>query len=451
MLLRSNGLRISRQLNTLDKMIELDKKISGRDAKIGIVGLGRTGLPLALAFVESGFTVYGVDTDHKKLNSLRRNRSYILDIPSKSVKRAMISGRLKFAKHGTLPKNLDCIVICVPTPLNKTKDPDISYILEVIGQIKRNLKKGMLIVLQSTTYPGTTHDMVLPNLEESGLKCGKDFFLAYSPERFNPGCKDFTTRNIPRVVGGISTSCTEISKKLFSTIVEEVHTASSTQTVEMMKLLENTFRSVNIALINEMAIMCEKLDINIWEVIEKAGTKPFGFMPFYPGPGTGGHCIPVDPQYLSWKLRLLDYKARFVELAGEINSEMPEFIVKKITELLNKKSKAVKDARILLMGMAYKRNSDDFRESPSLDIFGILDSMKAKVSYSDPYIPEFESGGKKIKSVNLSPSVLSKQDIVVILTDHQQFDFEPVSKHAQLIFDTRNVFNGTHNKKIYTL
>lgn len=432
-------------------MRELDKKISDRVAKIGVVGLGRTGLPLALEFVESGFTVFGVDTDLKKINSLMRSRSYVLDIPSKSVKRAMNSGRLKFAKRGTIPRNLDCIIICVPTPLNKTKDPDISYILEVIGQIKKNLKQGMLVVLQSTTYPGTTHDLVLPNLEEGGLKCGKDFFLAYSPERFDPGSKEYTTKNIPRVVGGITAACTGISRKLFCTIVEEVHTTSSTQTAEMVKLLENTFRSVNIALINEMAIMCEKLDINVWEVIEKASTKPFGFMPFYPGPGTGGHCIPVDPQYLSWKLRLLDYKARFVELAGEINAEMPEFIVRKITELLNKKSKAVKNSRILLMGIAYKRNSDDYRESPSLDIFGILDSMKAKVSYSDPYIPEFKSGDKKIKSVNLSPAVLSKQDIVVILTDHQRFDFEPVNKHAQLIFDTRNVFNGTRSKKIYTL
>lgn len=429
----------------------LQQKIANRDAKIGIIGLGHTGLLLTVAFIESGFPVVGIDKDAAKIKSLKGNRSYVLDISSETVRQVMSSGRLGLRSTEKLSTDLDCIIICVPTPLNKTKDPDISYILRVTRQIELVLRPGMLVVLQSTTYPGTTHDLILPQLEKTGLKCGKDFFLAYSPERFNPGSSEFKTRDIPRVVGGITKKCASVSKKLFRSIVDTVVIASSTQTAEMVKLLENTFRSVNIALINEMAIMCEKLGISIWEVIDSASTKPFGFMPFYPGPGTGGHCIPVDPQYLSWKLRLLDYKARFVELAGEINSEMPEFVVMKITELLNDKSKSIKNSKILLLGMAYKPNCDDLRESPSLDIFGMLHSMNAKVSYSDPYIPEFELDTRTFKSVGITPQLLSKQDIVVVLTDHSIFDFEPVRTHAPLIFDTRNVFKGKPNKNVYTL
>jgi len=429
----------------------IEDKIADRTAKIGVIGLGYTGLPLALAFVQSGFTVTGIDSDIKKIDALKQNRSYHLDISNESIAEVMLNGTFKLSSKKKLQPDLDCVIICVPTPLNKTKDPDISYILEVIEQIKKIIHPGMLIVLQSTTYPGTTRELVLPKLQSDGLKVGEDFYLAYSPERFDPGNKEYTTINIPRVVGGITKKCTAVTRKLFKTVLDTIVSVSSSDSAEMVKLLENTFRIVNIGLINEVAIMCDKLGLNVWEVIEAASTKPFGFMPFYPGPGIGGHCIPVDPQYLSWKLRLLDYKARFVELACEINSEMPEFVVKKISELLNNHKKAVNGSKILLIGMAYKRNSDDYRESPGQDIMGMLESMGARVRYHDPYIPLIELGNRQYKSVSLTSQRIASQDITVVVTDHSLLDYKMLQQHSQIILDTRNVFGNRKNKKIYTL
>ena len=431
-------------------MKNLLKKIADRNAVIGIIGLGHTGLPLAISFVESGFSVFGIETDKQKIQCLRDRRSYDIDVSPVVIQRVMDSGRFHLHSNKQLPKELDCAVICVPTPLNKTKDPDISYVLNVSEQLSKVIRKNMVVVLQSTAYPGTTRELLLPHLEKKGLKVGIDFFLAYSPERLDPGNTQYNTKNIPRVVGGVTKKCTKVTKELFSAVVDDIVEASA-ETAEMVKLLENTFRIVNIGLINEMAIMCGKLGIDIWEVVKAASTKPFGYMPFYPGPGIGGHCIPVDPQYLSWKLRLLDYKARFVELAGEINAEMPEFIVNKISKILNEKSKAIKESKILLMGMAYKKNSDDYRESPSMDIMGMLNSMGAKVSYTDPYIPEINLENKCFKGKKLTSDCLTHQDLVVILTDHSLFDFRLVKDNAPLIYDTRNVYNGTRNGKIITL
>ncbi|MFC1555249.1 nucleotide sugar dehydrogenase, partial [candidate division KSB1 bacterium] len=347
-------------------MNDLIQNILDKKARICVIGLGHTGLPLALAFVESGFHVLGIDTDKKKIQTLKQRRSYDPDVSDGSIKNAIDSKKFAVRLNTKIPPDTDCIIISVPTPLNKTKDPDISYVLNVINEIEKIIKPGVLIVLQSTTYPGTTRELVLPILEKSNFKVGRDFFLSYSPERLDPGNKEFNTKNIPRVVGGITKKCTEITEILFKQVVDKTVPASCSESAEMVKLLENTFRSVNIALINEVAIMCDKLGLNVWEVIETASTKPFGFMPFYPGPGIGGHCIPVDPQYLSWKLKLLNYKARFIDLASEINTEMPEFIIKKVSGILNEKSKSIKNSKVLLAGVAYKRNSDDYREAPSL-------------------------------------------------------------------------------------
>ncbi|MFC1729240.1 nucleotide sugar dehydrogenase [candidate division KSB1 bacterium] len=430
---------------------KLEKKIADRSAMIGIIGLGHTGLPLAVAFIESGFSVHGIDVDEAKIKTLKKNRSYHLDISDETISHINACGRLTLSSNKKIPPDLDCVIISVPTPLNKTKDPDVSYILDVIERFSLIIHKDMLIVLQSTTYPGTTRELVLPILEKSGLKAGTDFFLSYSPERFDPGNKIYTMKNIPRVVGGITKKCTNMTCALFETVVDAVVPTKSSESAEMVKLLENTFRSVNIGLINEVAIMCDRLDLDVWEVIEASSTKPFGFMTFYPGPGIGGHCIPVDPQYLSWKLRLLNYKARFVELAGEINSEMPEFVVSRISNLLNDSAKAVKGSKILLLGMAYKRNSDDYRESPGQDIMGILQTMGARIKYHDPYISELIIGEKTYKSVPLTARKLSDQDIVVIITDHDVIDYGHVVKHANLIFDTRNVLRNIRSRKIFTL
>ncbi len=429
----------------------LEKKIISREAKICVIGLGYTGLPLALAFVENGFQVLGVDTNRNKIAGLKKGISSDVDINSEYLGKMLESERLKLSSKPAYTKDIDCFIVSVPTPLNKTKDPDISYILDVSERLSSVITQDTLVVLQSTTYPGTTRELILPLFESNGLTAGKDFYLSFSPERLDPGNKIHSTKNIPRIVGGITEKCTSFTKMLFETVVDEIVPVSSADTAEMTKLLENTFRSVNIAMINEMAIMSDKLGLDIWEVISAASTKPFGFTPFYPGPGIGGHCIPVDPHYLSWKLKLLNYKARFVELASEINSEMPEFIVQKVMALLNKYKRSVNGSKILVAGVTYKKDIDDYRESPALDIIGMFSNLNADIKYSDPFVKELTIHGKKLKSVPLTQNTLSKQDIVIILTDHSSFNYDQIYDHSKLIFDTRNSYKKARNKKIYTI
>jgi len=415
---------------------------------IGIIGVGYVGLPLAMEFLKSGFSVVGFEVDRKKIRQIKAGQSYIPDVPNdllKSfVKEKMFSATSDFSQLA----KMKAILICVPTPLRKTKDPDISYILSAIKKIHKQLKKGQLIVLESTTYPGTTREVLLPILEKTGLKVGRDYQLAFSPERIDPGNKKFGIRNTPKIVGGITAECTQRAQELYGHIVNQVVPVSSPETAEMVKLLENTFRAVNVGLVNEVALMCNRMKLDTWEVIDAAATKPFGFTAFYPGPGLGGHCIPLDPHYLSWKLRTLNFYARFIELAGEINSQMPEYVVQKITEGLNRRGKAIKGSKILLLGMAYKKDISDVRESPALDVLTKLDERKAKLRYHDPYVPSVLLGSKKLRSVPLTLKTLQSQDCVVITTHHSCFDIKRVISHAKLIIDTRNATKGVRKKKI---
>ena len=414
------------------------EKIKNKKAKIGIIGLGYVGLPLAMAFAEKGFQVTGIDTDRRKTASLNRGVSYILDVPSKSVQRLVRSRRFRASTDYKSVPSLDAMVICVPTPLNKTKKPDISFILAATKEIAPRLRRGQLLVLESTTYPGTTEEVVKPLLEERGYKVEKDFYLAFSPERIDPGNKQFDTVSIPKVVGGAGPASLSSAKALYGAIIENIVELSSPKTVETVKLLENTFRSVNIGLINEITMMSNRLGIDIWEVIEAAKTKPFGFMPFYPGPGLGGHCLPIDPLYLSWKSRLHGYEARMIELASSINEAMPEYVVERITDLLNQKGIPLKGASILVAGVAYKRNVDDLRESPALEVIEELLLRGSKVSYTDPYIPSLKLGRAAFISRKLTPELLKKQQCVVILTDHDVLDTGMIVAHSKMILDTRN-------------
>ncbi len=418
---------------------ELIFKIMNRKAEIGIIGLGYVGLPLAMALAEAGFKVTGYDISKEKIKLLNAGKSDIDDIPDKQVKAAVESGKFRATDEPKTIAQMDVLSICVPTPLSKTKDPDVSYILAAVDWVKKYFKRGSLVILESTTYPGTTQELIQPLLEERGMTCGQDFFLAFSPERVDPGNPKFHTVNTPRVVGGITPSCTKVAKIFYEQTITAVCPVSSTQAAEMVKLLENTFRSVNIGLVNETALMCERLGIDVWEIIDAASTKPFGFMPFYPGPGLGGHCIPIDPHYLSWKLKSLNYYARFIELAGEINSKMPEYVVERIMGLLNRKSaRSLNKTNILVLGVAYKRDIKDLRESPALDVIKLLEDKGAKVIYNDPYVPVFNWKGGKFKSTKLSEAVVKKADLVVILTDHTDYNYPWVVDHAQLIFDSRN-------------
>ncbi|RMF94524.1 MAG: nucleotide sugar dehydrogenase [Candidatus Schekmanbacteria bacterium] len=428
--------------------MNIDKLIKTKKAKVAVIGLGYVGLPLAMEIVNGGFSVVGIDVEKKKVNRINRGSSPVLDVSDDILKNALNSKRFSSTTDYSILKKADIITICVPTPLRKTRDPDISYIIAAINNVKNFIRKGQLIILESTTYPGTTRELIKPTLESSGLKAGKDFFLAFSPERIDPGNKEFTTKNTPKVVGGISPKCTKIAALFYSQFIDSVTEVSNSDSAEMVKLLENTFRSVNIGLVNEMALICDKLGINVWEVIDAAATKPFGFMPFYPGPGLGGHCIPIDPHYLSWKLKELNFNARFIELAGEVNSHMPEFVISKITDSLNIRNKSVKGAKVLIIGVSYKRDINDMRESPALDIIGILDEKGAKISYYDPYIPSFTLKGKKYKSKNLTPNEIKNADCVVITTNHSCIDYEKVVKHSKLIVDTRNALkNFKRNRK----
>jgi UDP-N-acetyl-D-glucosamine dehydrogenase len=430
---------------------QLEERISKGKAKIGVIGLGYVGLPLAMEFAREGFTVAGFDIDRGRVKELMAGRSYVQDVPSRDVKEARRAGTFYATVDFSDLKKMDSIHICVPTPLGKTRDPNVSYIVAAVGEIAKNLTAGKVIVLESTTYPGTTEEVVLPMLEETGLKVGEDFFLAFSPERVDPGNPDYVTKNIPKVVGGITPRCTKIAAMVYDQCVDSVVPVSGTQVAEMVKLLENTFRSVNIGLVNEIALMSDKLGINVWDVIDAAATKPFGFMPFYPGPGLGGHCIPIDPFYLSWKAKLSGFEARFIELAGQVNSSMPYHVVKKVTEALNLRRKSIKGASILLVGVAYKQDVDDIRESPALEIMQVLSGMGARLSYVDPYVPDLHLGGIRMRSKKLTSSVLSRADCVVIVTAHACLDYALLAREADLVVDTRNALKRKKGKHIFRL
>jgi UDP-N-acetyl-D-glucosamine dehydrogenase len=418
----------------------LKKKIETREARIGVVGLGYVGLPLAVEFAEAGFSVLGFEVSAPKMESVNRGESYVGDVPSERLAGAVSAGKLEASLDYDRLDEADAICICVPTPLNKTGDPDVSYIISVTESLRNTIREGQLIVLESTTYPGTTRDLLLPALSDRGqLKVGEDFFLAFSPERVDPSNPVFNIKNTPKVVGGITSTCSEVVLALYVTIVDQVIMVSSTEAAELAKLLENTFRSVNIALANEMAVACDKLGVDVWEVIEAAATKPFGFMKFVPGPGLGGHCIPVDPHYLSWKMRTLDYKTRLVELASEINAEMPRYMAEKTAALLNEQGKPVKGSRVLVIGVAYKRDTDDTRESPALDIIQLLIEKGAEVVYHDPLVNSLRHEGWALDSVPLDAKLLEETDALVIAADHSDVDYELIKKSGCPVLDTRNI------------
>ncbi|MBI4530755.1 MAG: nucleotide sugar dehydrogenase [Candidatus Latescibacteria bacterium] len=427
---------------TLPPPSTLQEAIEQKTAKIAIVGLGYVGLPLAIEFGKAGFEVTGIDISTKKVKLINTGKSDVADVSEFEVAGLKAVGKLRATKDYSILKGINVTIVCVPTPLSKTRDPDVSYILDAFNRIKRYLHSEQLIILESTTYPGTSEELTLPLLAESGLIVGTDFFLAFSPERVDPGNKIYTIKNTPKIVGGITPRCTEMATLLYRQIIAEVIPVSNTKTAEMVKLLENTFRSVNIALVNEIALICDRLGIDVWEVIDAAATKPFGFMPFYPGPGLGGHCIPIDPHYLAWKLRVLDYNARFIELASEINRYMPHYVVEKVGDALNNRQKSFNGASILLLGITYKRDIDDIRESPALDIMKILINKGATVSYNDPFVPDVELDGQTFHSVHLSDELLQKTDCVVLATDHTAYNYRWIVEHASRIVDTRN---ATHN------
>ena len=430
-----------------DLQADLKEKFAKRQAHVATIGLGYVGLPLSVEFAEAGFRVTGLDLSVEKVDGVNRGQSHIRDVSSERVAALGKAGRLAASRDFDRLSDADAIIICVPTPLSKTKDPDLSMVVDAARAIAAHLRKGQLVVLESTTYPGTTEELILPLLTERGFRVGEDFFLAFSPERVDPGNPKFHTRNTPKIIGGMTPACTEVAKALYAQAIETVIPVSSTRAAEMVKLLENTFRSVNIGLVNEVALMCARLGVNVWEVIEAAATKPFGFMPFFPGPGLGGHCIPIDPLYLSWKLKTLNYRARFIELAGEINSGMPEYVCSRVAEALNEKEKSVKGSRILVVGVTYKRDVEDVRESPALDILRILASRGARVLYNDPYVAELTEEGTVLRSADLLPAV-KEADIVVIVTDHSSYPWERIVETASLVLDTRNATRGIVSDKV---
>lgn len=414
------------------------KKIENKTAKLGVVGLGYVGLPLAVEKAKAGFHVIGFDVQEEKVNLVNEGKNYIGDIIDSDLNKLVSEGKLKATTDFSFVSEVDAIAIAVPTPLDKFKQPDVSYVRKSTEDISKYLHKGMLVVLESTTYPGTTEEIVKPILEQSGLKCGVDFFLAFSPERVDPGNKQFKTKNTPKVVGGCTEECTEIAATLYKSVLEgDVFTVSSPAVAEMEKILENTFRHINIGLVNEMAILCKKMGIDIWEVIEAAKTKPYGFMPFYPGPGLGGHCIPLDPFYLTYKAREYDYHTRLIETAGEINDCMPEFVVDNAMKLLNGHKKSLNGAKVALLGVAYKKDIDDMRESPALKVIENLEKSGADVIVNDPYVPTFKHNGKVYTSVDYKEAI-NEADIVIITTDHSDYDYEFVVENATLLYDTRN-------------
>jgi UDP-N-acetyl-D-glucosamine dehydrogenase len=409
-----------------------------REALFGIVGLGYVGLPLAIELANAGFRVLGFDVQQKVVDGLNAGHSHVKDVTDAQLQAVVKTGRFSATSEMRRLAEPDAVSICVPTPLSKFKDPDVSYIVAATESVKQTLRRGQAIILESTTYPGTTREILLPALESTGLTVGRDFFLAFSPERVDPGNAHYGTRNTPKVVGGITEDCVRVAVALYQPAIDTLVPVSTTEAAELVKLLENTFRSVNIGLVNEMAIVCDKLGVDVWEVIEAASTKPFGFMKFLPGPGLGGHCIPIDPHYLAWKMRGLNYKTRFIDLAGELNTEMPLFWVRKVAEALNGQGKAVQGAVVLVLGVAYKRDIDDIRESPALDIIRLLEGQGARVSYSDPYVPSLAEDGHEFRSVALDSKTVAAADCVMIVTDHTAVDYQMIKRHAKLVVDTRN-------------
>ncbi len=433
---------------------ELLAKLNNRTAKVAVLGLGYVGLPFATVFAEAGFEVTGIDPDSRKIKALKKGKSYIQDVPSELVSQLVANGKLKATTDFSVLTEVDAVSICVPTPLRKTGDPDLSFILSVTGDLSQYMHAGMVVVLESTTYPGTTREILLTKLgENNDLIVGEDYFLAFSPERVDPGREDWTTINTPKVVGGITESCTEVAANWYDRALDTVVPVTSSEVAEMTKLLENTFRMINIGLVNELAIMCDRLGIDVWEVVDAAATKPFGFMKFTPGPGLGGHCIPIDPLYLSWKLKSLNYTARFIELASEINLGMPRYVLRKVQDTLNEIGKPLKGSQVLVLGVAYKPDIDDLRESPALDVVGLLAQMGTEVTYHDPYIPEISEEEFSLTSVSDLMAAVKLADCVVIITNHSDYDYAAILEAAQCIVDTRNALGdaGFNHPKVTRL
>ncbi|MDD3966094.1 MAG: nucleotide sugar dehydrogenase [Candidatus Neomarinimicrobiota bacterium] len=420
-------------------------KLKTKDIQFGIIGLGYVGLPLAVEVAKVGISVTGIEIDKEKVRRINEGINYIGDIKDDDLKHVVEKGLLHATLDFSVIQDMDVISICVPTPLNKLKDPDMSFITSALEEIVKHIHKNLVIILESTTYPGTTREYMLPKLEESGLKCGKDFYLAFSPERVDPGNPQYHTKNTPKVLGGVTDICTEHANAVYTQIFDSIVPVSSAEAAEMAKLLENTFRMINIGLVNELAIMCDRLGVDVWEVIDAAATKPFGFMKFYPGPGLGGHCIPIDPHYLSWKMKTLNYKTKFIDLAAEVNTSMPEYVVQTLMEGLNMHSKALRNSNILLLGMAYKNDIDDLRESPAFDVFKSLEQRGATVAYHDPYCPRFAWNGAYVESLPLDKELLKSMDAVVITTAHKSIDYQFIVDNSQLIIDSRNATKGLRN------
>lgn len=434
----------------------LIKKLKNKDAKMAILGLGYVGLPLAVVFAEAGFHVTGVDPDGRKIEAINKGQSYIPDVKNEAVAKLVKAGKLSATTDFSVLKEMDAVSICVPTPLRQTGDPDMSFIISATEELAKYMHKGMVVVLESTTYPGTTRELLLPKLSANNdLKIGEDWFLAFSPERVDPGREDYTTVNTPKVLGGVTPVCGEVARVWYEGAIQKIHYVSTAEAAEMAKLLENTFRMINIGLVNELAIMCERLGIDVWEVIDAAASKPFGFMKFTPGPGLGGHCIPIDPLYLSWKMKSVSYNARFIELASEINTNMPRYVVSRLMEALNDRGKALKGSKVLVLGVAYKPDIDDMRESPALDVIGLLKQKGAEVKYHDPYVPRLhhETEGWEMDSVQEMIKEVQEADAVMIVTNHKVYDYKSIVEAAQFVFDTRNATGAIakENEKVERL
>jgi len=432
--------------------LSLMELIKSRKAKTGVIGLGYVGLPLAVEFGRAGYTAIGFDLDARKVNAINEGRSYIDDVPTEHVSELKAANRLRATTDFEALTEVDTINICVPTPLRKTKDPDMSYIVNSVEEIAKRIRPGQLIILESTTYPGTTDELVLPMLERGGLKAGKDFFLAFSPERVDPSNRSFNTHNIPKVIGGMTEDCNALAAALYDGAIKTIVPVSSPRVAEMVKLLENTFRAVNIGMVNELALMCDRMGIDVWEVVKAASTKPFGFMPFYPGPGLGGHCIPVDPFYLSWKARESGFEARFIELAGAVNGNMPHYVVSLMSEALNSVRKPLNGSKVLVAGIAYKKDVDDIRESPALDLLHLLKDRGADLSYTDPFVPKLAAkewpNGIDLVNVDVTKAAAEEFDCVVVVTDHTKFDYEQLQRVAKTVVDTRNAIKKPGSKVV---
>ncbi|OGR87810.1 MAG: UDP-N-acetyl-D-glucosamine dehydrogenase [Elusimicrobia bacterium RIFCSPHIGHO2_02_FULL_57_9] len=431
--------------------MNLESRLKNKTARIGILGLGYVGLPLAMEFCRKGLRVTGFDVSSERVAALRRGKSYVLDVPPLELKKAMAAGLFEAQSRFDRIAACDALIICVQTPLRKSKEPDVSNIVSAAGSVAKRLKKGQLVILESTTFPGATDEIVLPILQNGKRKLGRDFYLAFSPERVDPGNHRFGITNTPKVVGGADRASARLAGEVYSQIVDEVVLVSSTRSAEMVKLLENSFRSINIALVNEMAQICHRLGLDVWEIISAAATKPFGFMPFYPGPGIGGHCIPKDPQLLTWKMKTLNFEPRFIHLASAINGSMPRFTVDRIAEILNRDHKALNGSRILVLGVAYKPNTSDFRESPALDVIQLLTEAKAQVTYHDPFVPRIALDGRRMGSSKLTAEAVKSADCVAILTGHRDIDYAKITRLARRVFDARNVTEGLTRRNLHRL